>query len=86
MSYTGTRYTDFKKDEHMVYPPIQELLEDVDCRYTLVIMASKRARQLVEGQDVLVDDCPSDKCVTQAVYEIYEDKVRCESELPNAEK
>ncbi|MGI6316604.1 MAG: DNA-directed RNA polymerase subunit omega [Christensenellales bacterium] len=73
----------FKKDEHMVYPPVTELLKEVDCRYSLVIMTSKRARQLIHEGQLLADDCPSQKTVTQAVYEIAEGKVRCVSPFPN---
>ena len=32
----------------IVDPTIVELCEKVDCRYTLVVEASKRARQLVD--------------------------------------
>ena len=39
----------------MIDPPIGELLEKVDCRYTLVVEASKRARQLVAGGQPLID-------------------------------
>ena len=39
----------------MINPPIGDLLEKVDCRYTLVIEASKRARQLVDGIPPLID-------------------------------
>ncbi|MBR5231136.1 MAG: DNA-directed RNA polymerase subunit omega [Clostridia bacterium] len=50
-------------------PGIRELTEKVDCRYTLVIEASKRARQLVAGATPLID--PKDnKPVTVAVEEI----------------
>lgn len=73
----------FKKDEHMVYPPVTELLQEVDCRYSLVVMTSKRARQLIHEGQLMVDDCPSQKTVTQAVYEIAEGKVHCESPFPN---
>ena len=31
----------------MIDPPIGELLDKVDCRYTLAVEASKRARQLI---------------------------------------
>ena len=34
----------------MIDPPIGELLDKVDCRYTLAVLASKRARQLI-GSD-----------------------------------
>ena len=50
-------------------PGIRELTEKVDCRYTLVIEASKRARQLVAGAQPLID--PKDrKPVSIAVEEI----------------
>ena len=50
-------------------PPMNELLEKVDCRYTLVVMAAKRARQLVDGAQPLID--PKDmKPLKIAVEEI----------------
>ena len=39
----------------IVNPTIVELSEKVDSRYTLVAEASKRARQLVDGAQPLVD-------------------------------
>ncbi len=39
----------------IVNPTIVELSEKVDCRYTLVVEASKRARQLVGGSQPLID-------------------------------
>ena len=33
----------------MIDPPIGELLEKVDCRYTLAVEAAKRARELIAG-------------------------------------
>ena len=39
----------------IVNPSIVELSEKVDCRYTLVVEASKRARQLVQGSQALID-------------------------------
>ena len=39
----------------IVEPNIVELSEKVDCRYTLVVEASKRARQLVDGIPPLID-------------------------------
>ena len=50
-------------------PGIVELSQKVDCRYTLVIEAAKRARQLVAGAQPLVE--PKDmKPVTLAIEEI----------------
>ena len=39
----------------MTNPTILQLLEKADCRYTLVVEVSKRARQLVDGVPPLVD-------------------------------
>ena len=39
----------------MTEPPIGELLEKVDCRYTLAVEASKRARELIGGYLPLID-------------------------------
>jgi len=58
----------------MIYPPINELSDKVDSRYTLVVEAAKRARQLVDGAPKLVD-VDSDKPVTVAIQEIYENKI-----------
>ena len=40
----------------MTSPSILQLLEKADCRYTLVVEVSKRARQLVDGVPALVDN------------------------------
>ena len=40
----------------MTNPTILQLLEKADCRYTLVVEVSKRARQLVDGVPALVDN------------------------------
>jgi len=39
----------------MTEPPIGELLEKTDCRYTLAVEASKRARELIGGSLPLID-------------------------------
>ncbi|MHB1315640.1 MAG: DNA-directed RNA polymerase subunit omega [Christensenellales bacterium] len=58
----------------MIYPPLNELMKKVDCRYTLVTETAKRARQIVDKAPVLTD-ADVKKPVTIAVYEIYEDKI-----------
>ncbi|EOD01310.1 DNA-directed RNA polymerase subunit omega [Caldisalinibacter kiritimatiensis] len=58
----------------MLYPSINELLKKVDSRYTLVMMVSKRARQLVDGDKPLVDE-EFNKTVTTAINEVAEDKI-----------
>ncbi len=58
----------------LVEPSITDLLEKVDSRYTLVIETAKRARQIVEGDEPLVE-CESKNPVTIAAFEVVEDKV-----------
>ena len=58
----------------MVKPTVAELLTKVDNRYKLVIATSKRARQIAEGSEILVetdDEAP----VSIAADEIVEGKV-----------
>ncbi len=55
----------------MISPSIVELLEVVDNRYSLVTIASKRARQLIDGQKPLIS-IDSAKPVTIATNEIME--------------
>ena len=39
----------------IVNPTIVELCEKVDCRYTLVVEASKRGREIVNGAMPMID-------------------------------
>ena len=39
----------------IIDPPIGELLQKVDCRYTLAVEASKRAREIIAGSLPLID-------------------------------
>lgn len=56
---------------------LEDLLDKSDYSiYKLVIVASKRALELAEGQPRLVDDNPSLKPSTIALHEIAEGKVR----------
>ena len=38
----------------MIDPPIGELLQKVDCRYTLAVEAAKRARELIETKPLVI--------------------------------
>ncbi|MBR3697186.1 MAG: DNA-directed RNA polymerase subunit omega [Clostridia bacterium] len=59
----------------IVEPSITELLELVEDRYELIILASKRARQIASGAPKLVNT--DDKSpVTVAAEEILEGKVK----------
>ncbi|AND85101.1 DNA-directed RNA polymerase subunit omega [Clostridium tyrobutyricum] len=53
----------------MINPSIVDLLKRVDNRYTLITITSKRARQLIEGSEPMVD-IKSTKPVTIAINEI----------------
>ena len=61
-------------EKSMINPGLGSLLKKVDSRYTLVVESAKRARQLNDGANKLVD-CDSNKVVTIAVNEINEDKI-----------
>lgn len=54
----------------MTEPPIKELLQKVDCRYTLAVEAAKRARDIVEGDKPLYDAKELTKPLTVAIEEI----------------
>ena len=58
----------------MVKPSVQELLEKVDNRYRLVIVTSKRARQIAGG-DICMTKAKERSTVTLAANEIAEGKV-----------
>jgi DNA-directed RNA polymerase subunit omega len=73
----------------VIYPRIDELLENVDSRYALVIVAAKRARQINNYHHQLgegtFDDFPpplvesrSKNYLTMALEEIAQGKLRYE--------
>lgn len=61
----------------MINPSIIDLLEKVDNRYSLVIVTSKRARQIIEGADTYVK-VDSNKSLTIAINEVNQDIVKYE--------
>lgn len=52
-----------------------ESSNEVTSRYTIVIAAAKRARQLIDGDEPMVAS-PDGKPVSTAVKEIYENKIK----------
>lgn len=58
-------------------PYIDELLTKVDSKYSLVIAVSKRSRQLIDGDEPMVDlkRISSNKPVTISLNEINADKI-----------
>ena len=59
----------------MINPPLDELIKLVDSRYTLVVAAAKRARQILENKETEVDD-KARKPVTIALQELMDGKLR----------
>jgi DNA-directed RNA polymerase omega subunit len=60
----------------MVYVPLEKLLDKSDNSvYKLVILASKRALEIAEGQPKLVEVSPAIKPSTVALYEIAAGKI-----------
>lgn len=58
----------------MINPSVMDLLKKVDDRYSLVIVTSKRARQLIDGREPLVET-KSKKPLTIAINEVNEGEV-----------
>lgn len=65
-------------NDSMINPSIVDLLKKVDNRYTLVTITAKRARQLIQDSEPLVD-VDSTKPVTIAINEIDQDLVTYEA-------
>ena len=61
----------------MINPSLDVLVKKVDSKYTLVVMSSKRARAIMDGQPLLVDS-KSNKPVTIALEEAAQDKITYE--------
>jgi DNA-directed RNA polymerase subunit omega len=60
----------------LIYPSLDELVKQVDSRYTLVIAAAKRARQILG--DGRMDEENSTKAVSLALQEIGNGKINIE--------
>lgn len=61
----------------MINPSIVDLLEKVDNRYSLVIITSKRARQIIDGAETYVS-VESNKPLTIAINEVNDNFVEYE--------
>ncbi len=69
----------------MVKPTVNELLEKIDDRFQLVVVTSKRARQLAEGAEPLTNK-KEPSVVTLAAQEISEGKVQIVEKENNEEE
>ena len=58
----------------MINPSITELLEKVEDRYSLVIVTSRRARQIIDGSKPLTSS-KKKKPLTLAIHEVEEGTV-----------
>lgn len=61
----------------MIQPSLDVLVKKVDSKYTLVVAAAKRAREIMDGDPPMVD-IRSSKPVTVALQEIAEGKLSYE--------
>jgi DNA-directed RNA polymerase subunit omega len=62
----------------MIDPRIEDVRDKADSRYTLVILAAKRARDLIDGKPALIED-DQQKPVSIASHEIAEDLITYQS-------
>lgn len=61
----------------MLYPPVAQLLKNIESRYLLVNAVARRARQIATEADERQEELPA-KPVTMAIYEVAEDKLTAE--------
>ncbi len=59
----------------LLYPPINEIRKKADSRYTLVVLAAKRARDIIDGKPLLVEGGNPEKPVSVSAREIAEDYI-----------
>lgn len=69
----------------MLYPSINEIRKKADSRYTVVVMAAKRSRDIIDGKPILTD-CEINKPVSIAAREIAEDLITYSRETEEAEE
>lgn len=59
----------------MLEPSIDKLQERIQSKYQLVILSSRRARQLADGEKPLIEEPKSHKLVGVALEEVAEGKL-----------
>ncbi len=59
----------------MLKPPINELIDIAGSRYALVILTSRRARQIIDGAELKIDNVQIKKPMSIATQELYEHKL-----------
>ena len=58
----------------MLYPPVADLLKNVDSRYLLVNVVAHRARQIALEAETFQEELP-EKPVTMAIQEVADGKL-----------
>lgn len=58
----------------MLYPPVADLLKNVESRYLLVNVIAQRARQIADEAEVLQEEL-AEKPVTLAIWEVADGKL-----------
>ena len=58
----------------MLYPPVADLLKNVESRYLLVNVVANRARQIAAEAEEFQEELP-EKPVTMAIWEVAEGKL-----------
>ena len=58
----------------MLYPPVADLLKNVDSRYLLVNVVAHRARQIAAEAEEFQEELP-EKPVTMAIWEVADGKL-----------
>ena len=76
-------YTDLMKVVNSEVEPGEAPV--VNSRYSIVLAAAKRARQLVDHHQPMIDHIEVDKPVSIAVNEIYEGKLKIREGKPEEE-
>ena len=61
----------------MLYPPVADLLKNVESRYLLVNVVAQRARQIASEAEERREELPA-KPVTMAIWEVAEGKLSAE--------
>ena len=63
----------------LLYPSINTLRDKKDSKYSLVILAAKRARDIIDGKPALTEE-ESERPVSQAAKEIAADMIKVAAE------
>ena len=58
----------------MLYPPVADMLKNVESRYLLVNVVAQRARQIAQEAEEMQEELPK-KPVTLAIEEVAEGKL-----------